>query len=262
MTDFRRYSELYHHGVQGQKWGVRNGPPYPIEDKVLRKGTKLEHVSKHYTALNNKLLLDHFAKTKKWMYTYRPEEEWDRKVYQGPFSKFLALYVTDGRTPEVHKYEVKKDLKMPTKKERIDAFMEIYKKHNKDAINELQGIQDRLREMGFPNVHGSLDVDLKNVKTEKDIKAAYVVFNHVMESAHRYKITQAYCKYMAKRFDAMVDDNNQGVYNRAHDPIIIFNAKNLLASKELSRQLTVMEIMQNTSEVEKVLAKYGEKVKL
>lgn len=21
-------SELYHHGIQGQKWGVRNGPPY------------------------------------------------------------------------------------------------------------------------------------------------------------------------------------------------------------------------------------------
>lgn len=23
-------NELYHHGVQGQRWGVRNGPPYPI----------------------------------------------------------------------------------------------------------------------------------------------------------------------------------------------------------------------------------------
>lgn len=22
--------ELYHHGIQGQKWGVRNGPPYPL----------------------------------------------------------------------------------------------------------------------------------------------------------------------------------------------------------------------------------------
>lgn len=25
-------SELYHHGIKGQKWGVKNGPPYPLED--------------------------------------------------------------------------------------------------------------------------------------------------------------------------------------------------------------------------------------
>ena len=25
-------NELYHHGVQGQKWGVRHGPPYPLKN--------------------------------------------------------------------------------------------------------------------------------------------------------------------------------------------------------------------------------------
>lgn len=29
--------ELYHHGIKGQKWGVRNGPPYPIEKKYARE---------------------------------------------------------------------------------------------------------------------------------------------------------------------------------------------------------------------------------
>lgn len=28
--------ELFHHGVKGQKWGVKNGPPYPLKDNVNR----------------------------------------------------------------------------------------------------------------------------------------------------------------------------------------------------------------------------------
>lgn len=24
-------SRLYHHGIKGQKWGVKNGPPYPLD---------------------------------------------------------------------------------------------------------------------------------------------------------------------------------------------------------------------------------------
>jgi len=27
-------NELYHHGIKGQKWGVTNGPPYPLSDEV------------------------------------------------------------------------------------------------------------------------------------------------------------------------------------------------------------------------------------
>lgn len=30
-TYIRTNKELYHHGIKGQKWGDRNGPPYPLE---------------------------------------------------------------------------------------------------------------------------------------------------------------------------------------------------------------------------------------
>lgn len=34
--------ELYHHGVKGQKWGVKNGPPYPLKNstKAIRSTEK------------------------------------------------------------------------------------------------------------------------------------------------------------------------------------------------------------------------------
>lgn len=29
--------ELYHHGIKGQQWGVRNGPPYPLNVSIKKK---------------------------------------------------------------------------------------------------------------------------------------------------------------------------------------------------------------------------------
>lgn len=39
-------NELYHHGIKGQKWGVRNGPPYPLQNGGKKKkssGDKTEY---------------------------------------------------------------------------------------------------------------------------------------------------------------------------------------------------------------------------
>lgn len=42
MTKYLWKYELYHHGIKGQQWGVRNGPPYPLSrvdhNKVIKKG--------------------------------------------------------------------------------------------------------------------------------------------------------------------------------------------------------------------------------
>ena len=40
---------LYHHGIQGQKWGVRNGPPYPLSagnrSKAEKEASKKRNIS-------------------------------------------------------------------------------------------------------------------------------------------------------------------------------------------------------------------------
>ncbi|MBO7450964.1 MAG: hypothetical protein J6U54_11425 [Clostridiales bacterium] len=247
---------LAHHGVKGQKWGVRNGPPYPIEDKILKKGTRLDHVSSHNSRLNSKLLLKWYNKNGRALYTYRPEEEHDAKIYQGPFAKFLIEYRGAPRL-EKHSFEVKEDMLMPTKKERVDAFKEIISKANAKDINELRYVQQRLAyyDIGSKEAH---NVNLYDLKTEADIKAAYEVFNHAMESVHKYKIAKAYVDYMAKRYDAMVDDNNQGLYNDAHDPIIILKTQKLMNSPEAARYLSAAEIAKNCVSIDSYMKeKYG-----
>ena len=45
---------LMHHGIEGQKWGVKNGPPYPLDDststgkKLIKKENKRSSSAEKY----------------------------------------------------------------------------------------------------------------------------------------------------------------------------------------------------------------------
>lgn len=48
------YNVLAHHGIKGQKWGVRNGPPYPLEKSAKNDKIKEEEKSKSFNIPRNK----------------------------------------------------------------------------------------------------------------------------------------------------------------------------------------------------------------
>lgn len=245
-------NELYHHGIKGQQWGVRRGPPYPIEDRVLAKGTKLNTVSPYWNGF--------YVKGRGApVYTYRKDEEWDNKVYKGPFSKYLAVYRGVHYIYE-HEYETVNDLKMPTKKQRVDEFLNLYKNDKATVVPDLVKVQELMKKynIGEPEVR---DIDVESVQTKEDYEKAYEIFNHAMEHYRMFASTKKYVEIMSTKYDAMVDDNNQGKYNDTHDPIIVFNAaKNLeLVS---TRGLTCQEVLDNYNHVKSELAKKGVAVKL
>lgn len=53
------YDELYHAGIKGMKWGVRNGPPYPLAAKVSARikktAKKAEKIKKEKKAADRRI---------------------------------------------------------------------------------------------------------------------------------------------------------------------------------------------------------------
>lgn len=248
---------LSHSGVKGQKWGVRNGPPYPIEDKIMPKGTRLNTVSIIKNSNKNK-------NRGRMVYTYNPNDKWDSAVYKGPFCKFLTCLAYNKIQKKIyeHQYETVSDLKMPNKKERFDEFKAVLNKNKNINISELKAIQTRLSEYNIGEGSRDVSVDLDNLKNVADYKKAYTIFNYMMENAHAFTLTKSYVEIMSSKYDAMVDDNNQGVYNDVHDPVIIFNANKALKKVAKANLLSKNEIINNYWDVADVLELEGKTVKL
>lgn len=71
---------LYHHGIDGQKWGVRHGPPYPLDHKK-----QIGHKVKQF-------MHDRFSEYGKDHQAVRDKlvEQYKRKGYNETASQILA----------------------------------------------------------------------------------------------------------------------------------------------------------------------------
>ena len=105
--------ELYHHGIDGQQWGVRNGPPYPLdksnytwkEKRALKKARKEMRKSRRNLKKNVSLMSDEGVNK----YNERLEAEkklhrnlrYDDKVAQGEEAVGKFLSTTGGKVMSV-----------------------------------------------------------------------------------------------------------------------------------------------------------------
>lgn len=113
---WRYNDELYHHGIKGQQWGVRHGPPYPLDgtgDITIKKGTKFKRLSIH----DENAAAGH---------AYVNYLKGDTRHYRGFFGARLKA-MNRGATVYSIEMEAKKDLKAPSRDKRVQTFLELYK---------------------------------------------------------------------------------------------------------------------------------------
>lgn len=249
-------SYLIHHGIKGQTWGIRRGPPYPIDDKVLKKGTVLANVS-------NKKKLD---KTRS-LYTFNPEDEWDSKVYRGPFSLYSKSRVLKTFIYE-NQYRTTEDLKLATKSDRLNEFIDMYK-DTPAYGQELSDVRDYMLRNNFSVEKRGIDLvtdqeirkaNLLDSKTKTDYKVGKFILDFMMEKPSDFKLSTDYYKRMSEKYDAMVDDHNVNMYNRAHDPLILFvgkRSKYPIEKVGKTRKIRSAEMTLNYVAVRDELAKKG-----
>lgn len=156
FAEFVQAEDLEQHGIKGQKWGHRNGPPYPLDQETHEKVTKGEDTgvykkgSKFYR-VSTKEREDLSTTDYKYVTTLKK----DRDVYRGPmatdwmydesesvedYTKHTIQEIYDNFTKRgFHMYELtfeaSKDLKSPSKSERQRML--------KELVNEDPTVIDR-----------------------------------------------------------------------------------------------------------------------
>lgn len=232
---------LIHYGTPRHSgrypWGSGENP-YQNERKSLKKGSIRNTVSVD-KKFEKRIQKGKISK----LYTYDPDNKWDKSVYEGPFSYYLtALRYGYRKKVKSHKLEVKEDLKLASREERKKVFNDML--DNPEERDEIVKTIKHVQKMTPPPEY--LDAYIKEYpndttypwmkriaqadfdKKDIDRDVAYDAFTRVLDSPDMYRSVNHYIDYMSKKYDAMIDDNNFDIYNKAHDPVIIFKVNEKL----------------------------------
>lgn len=243
---------LCHHGVKGQKWGIRRyqNPDgtlteagkkhYRDNDYVFEKGFKFE------TVYGGKNWDDFVNKTKanpSVTYVYDAENKHDKMVYQGAFTAYNLH--RGAQYAGVKQYETVNELRSPSDIKRGEIFLEAYRN---DPVTFSKGLNYASSVVKNAEKRGHNLSDLnktvakspifnKKTSDEDVMKYGYLAFlaGSEMNNKHLYNsYKQYYNKVRSKGYNAVIDDNNKGVYNDAQTPLIILNAVNDLKLTKVS----------------------------
>lgn len=202
--------ELKHHGVKGQRWGVRHGPPYPIDPKNpgdirIKSGTTFKRLS----------IYDESESKGHAYVTYLKN---DSRHYKGFFSARLKA-IHKGK--EVYSIDLKaaQDLKAPSKQKRLETFLELYK--NDPAIGKELGKYHKGDNHFFtPLPRAFYEMRYSKLKDDKLTTDGYDTFVRAI-GGNEY-VRSKYFQTLAKQgYSFVTDDMDAGRFGK--EPSIIFD---------------------------------------
>lgn len=159
-----RSDELAHHGTLGMKWGVKNGPPYPLSEATYSTSSPGVTDGK-VTTYKKGTVIGRFGGYDFNNPTYFFTNETDRNSYRKSFGS------------NEHKFTLKKDLRIPTEIEQIkqlyiltgdNSVLDDFYDYWKDNINTADGkifnsYMEHMKRLGYDGL-----VDSRNAGSIAD----------------------------------------------------------------------------------------------
>lgn len=207
--------KLYHHGILNQKWGVRNGPPYPLRggDYTPAQRKAILKKRKSGNSIYNKKHFDEVLKADKTTLStlsydanrtkgtdmfYATHNVLDKHQYNALFNRPIpkAMYDDDGKeigTGMCMKYRIdnsiKSDLRVASEDSGAKIFMDLYKR-DRDFYNfvsdkdRMQGyfVNSKYKFKGYREAATALERMKKPGYTPSsdDLQTVYRMFNYVI----------------------------------------------------------------------------------
>lgn len=231
---------LSHHGIKGQQWGVKHGPPYPIQKDngvTLRMGTKISRLSIYDESVSKG-------------HAYVNYNNYDKEHYKGFFASRLKA-VNKGAKVYSIEFTAKQDLRSPNYCTRMQTFKDLYKndpeirkelaKYYKS--NHIKFAPDFIYERKF-----------KNLNDKQLEKFGYDTFVRSIGDKKRKTREKYFAELVKQGYSFVMDDmDGQHMLKYGLEPAIIFDRDASLKYQGQS-EVSVREMMKN-------FKKYGLKAK-
>lgn len=157
--------ELYHHGIAGQKWGVSNGPPYPLSaekhdkvvDKAKKANTKLENAKRKAEKRKSKQVEAKQAKYKAVKQNYTTQAT----KYAAKEAKYNV---------KAHKVASRPIFPNPDKAQLLSVKAEGYKWRKEEALAKAKSYESKLQNLTYRQMSADSKVKYYEAKVDKYLK--------------------------------------------------------------------------------------------